>query len=58
MPRDRKSKVVSPGAALAAMRKTFKGAAKVMSKCPKCGKLCSARERRMRCPAHRLPKVD
>ena len=45
---------LSPGAALAAMRKTFAGPAKVMSKCPRCGKLCSARERRMRCPDHLL----
>jgi hypothetical protein len=47
-------KTLTPGAALAAMRKTFKGKAKVTSECPKCGKLCSARERRAACPAHKL----
>jgi hypothetical protein len=47
-------KKLSPGAALAAMRKTFKGGrTKVMSECPRCGKLCSARERRAACPAHK-----
>ena len=48
-------KKLTPGAALAAMRKTFRGKPKVLSKCPKCGKLCYARERRFRCPAHVPP---
>lgn len=52
----KRKKPLSPGAALAAMRKTFGGKAKVMSKCPKCHKLCSARERRYACPAHVPPK--
>lgn len=49
-------KRTSPGAALAAMRKTFKGKPKVLAPCPRCGKVCSARERRMACPAHQLNK--
>jgi hypothetical protein len=48
-------KKLSPGAALAAMRKTFGGKPKVMARCPKCKKLLSARERRAACPAH-IPK--
>jgi hypothetical protein len=43
---------LKPGAALAAMRKTFKGKPKVLRNCPKCGKLCSARELRGACPGH------
>jgi hypothetical protein len=50
-------KKLSPGAALAAMRKTFKGRAKVITACPKCGRLCSARERRAPCPGHHLKTV-
>jgi hypothetical protein len=51
------AKKLSPGAALAAMRKSFKGGApKVMAKCAKCGKMLSARARRYACPAHLPPK--
>ena len=58
MPKKKPRRKLSPGAALAAMRKNFKGGApKVMAKCPKCGKLLSARARRYACPAHIPPKM-
>lgn len=43
---------LTPGAALAAMRKTFGGKPRILAACPKCGRLLSARERRAACPAH------
>ena len=50
------AKKLSPGAALAAMRKNFNGPPKVMQPCPRCGKVLSARERRAACPAHKIKK--
>ena len=48
-------KYPGPGPALARMRKTHGARPKVMSTCPRCGKVCSARELRGACPAH-IPK--
>lgn len=42
----------SPGAQLAAMRKTHGGPPRKLEECPKCKQMLTARERRRKCPAH------